>query len=94
MSALTITTSAALPLARTSEGMKSGPWGLAMILLLCVAVYFLWRSMNKHLRKARTHFEAEAQSRRGTTQAAPPPSGAAPTPPGGEGRNPVPPSES
>ena len=35
---------------------KSGPIGLAVILLLCVACYFLFKSMSKHLRKVREEF--------------------------------------
>lgn len=37
----------------TGECLKSGPWGLAIILVLCVACYFLFRSMSKHLKKVR-----------------------------------------
>jgi hypothetical protein len=44
------------PLARTGEGMKSGPIGLAIILLLCIACYFLFKSMSGHLRKVRDDF--------------------------------------
>jgi hypothetical protein len=42
------------------EGVKSGPLGLAVILVLCVAVYFLFKSMSKHLRKVREEFPADA----------------------------------
>jgi hypothetical protein len=38
------------------EGVKSGPLGLAAILVLCVAAYFLFKSMSKHLKKVRTEF--------------------------------------
>ena len=38
------------------EGVKSGPIGLAVILVLCVAAYFLFKSMSKHLKKVRTEF--------------------------------------
>ena|SRR5664279_2822924 len=38
------------------ENKKSGPIGLAVILLLCVACYFLFKSMSKHLRKVREEF--------------------------------------
>jgi hypothetical protein len=74
--------SAAMILARSGEGWKSGPIGLAVILLLCVAVYFLFKSMSKHLRKVRDEFPTDE----------PPPS-AAPLPgpendrPGGEATN-------
>ena len=46
----------ALILARSGEGWKSGPIGLAVILALCVASYFLFKSMSKHLRKVREEF--------------------------------------
>jgi hypothetical protein len=46
----------AVILARSGEGWKSGPIGLAVILALCVAVYFLFKSMSKHLRKVREEF--------------------------------------
>jgi hypothetical protein len=45
-----------LILARSGEGWKSGPIGLAVILALCVASYFLFKSMSKHLRKVREEF--------------------------------------
>jgi hypothetical protein len=51
--------SAAMILARSGEGWKSGPIGLAVILLLCVAVYFLFKSMSKHLRKVRDEFPTD-----------------------------------
>ena len=41
------------------EGVKSGPLGLAAILLLCVAAYFLFKSMSKHLRKVRDEFPTD-----------------------------------
>jgi hypothetical protein len=41
------------------EGVKSGPLGLAAILLLCVAAYFLFKSMSKHLRKVREEFPTD-----------------------------------
>lgn len=37
----------------TGECLKSGPWGLAIILLLGVACYFLFRSMSKHIKRVR-----------------------------------------
>jgi hypothetical protein len=42
--------------APSGEAAKSGPWGLAIILLLCVACYFLFKSMSKQLRKVREEF--------------------------------------
>jgi hypothetical protein len=38
------------------ENKKSGPIGLAVILVLCIACYFLFKSMSKHLRKVREEF--------------------------------------
>jgi hypothetical protein len=43
-------------LATSGEGDKSGPLGLATILVLCVVCYFLFKSMSKHLRKVREEF--------------------------------------
>jgi hypothetical protein len=43
-------------LAATGEAAKSGPIGLAVILILCVACYFLFKSMSKHMRKVREEF--------------------------------------
>jgi hypothetical protein len=40
----------------SGEGAKAGPWGLAVILLLCIVCYFLFKSMSKHLRKVREEF--------------------------------------
>jgi hypothetical protein len=47
---------AAVLAAKSGEAVKSGPWGLAIILLLCVACYFLFKSMSKHLRRVREQF--------------------------------------
>ena len=41
------------------EGVKSGPIGLAVILLLCVAAYFLFKSMSKHLKRVRENFPSD-----------------------------------
>jgi hypothetical protein len=38
---------------------KAGPIALLVILLLCTACYFLFRSMTKHLRKVRDEFPGE-----------------------------------
>ena len=43
-------------LASSTESKKSGPIGLAVILILCVACYFLFKSMSKHMRKVREGF--------------------------------------
>jgi len=45
--------------AKGGEGVKSGPIGLAVILLLCVAAYFLFKSMSKHLKKVREEFPSD-----------------------------------
>ena len=45
--------------ARHGEGWKSGPLGFAVILVLCVACYFLFKSMSKHLKKVREEFPAD-----------------------------------
>jgi hypothetical protein len=45
--------------APTGEGAKAGPIALLVILLLCTACYFLFRSMTKHLRKVRDDFPSE-----------------------------------
>ncbi len=55
------------------EGVKSGPIGLAVILVLCIAAYFLFKSMSKHLKKVRDEFPADPPTR-------PAPEGALPTP--------------
>jgi hypothetical protein len=47
------------PLAKSGEAGKSGPIGFAVIPCLCVACYFLFKSMSKHLRKVREEFPAE-----------------------------------
>jgi hypothetical protein len=43
----------------TGEASKSGPWGLAIILLLCLACYFLFKSMSRHMRKVREQFPTD-----------------------------------
>ncbi len=76
----------ALILARSGEGWKSGPIGLAVILALCVASYFLFKSMSKHLRKVRDEFPTEDPPQQSPTP--PAQSAAAPKtdPAGGEAR--------
>lgn len=44
--------------AGSGESKKSGPIGLAVILVLCVACYFLFKSMSRHLRRVREDFPA------------------------------------
>jgi hypothetical protein len=53
------------------EGKKSGPIGLAVILVLCVACYFLFKSMSKHLRKVREEFPTDAPAQGGELSTAP-----------------------
>jgi hypothetical protein len=49
-------------LAKSGEAAKSGPIGLAVILILCIVCYFLFKSMSKHLRKVREEFPGEPAS--------------------------------
>jgi hypothetical protein len=44
------------------ENQKAGPLGLAIVLLLCVACYFLFRSMSRRLRNVRENFPADPPS--------------------------------
>jgi hypothetical protein len=46
-------------LAATGEAAKAGPLWLAVVLLLCLACYFLFKSMSKHLRKVRDEFPVD-----------------------------------
>ena len=48
-------------LAKSGEAAKSGPIGLAVILILCIVCYFLFKSMSKHLRNVRERFPTDAQ---------------------------------
>lgn len=66
----------------SGEAAKSGPWGLAIILLLCLACYFLFKSMSKHMRKVREQFPIErGRTRPGAPGAPAPPPAAPPTRP-------------
>jgi hypothetical protein len=56
------------PLAKSGEAAKSGPIGFAVILVLCVACYFLFKSMSKHLRKVREEFPADTADNADTLQ--------------------------
>ena len=58
-------------LARTSEGQKSTSLGLAVILVLCVAAYFLFKSMSKHLKKVREEFPADTPGAQSFTPLSP-----------------------
>ena len=56
------------------ENQKAGPLGLAIILLLCVACYFLFRSMSRRLRNVRERFpEPEPPTRPGQATVIEPP---------------------
>lgn len=47
---------AAKVVSRTGEAAKSGPIGFAIVLVLCIACYFLFKSMSKHLKTVREDF--------------------------------------
>lgn len=49
--------SAAPPVLADSDVGKGSPIGLLVVLLLAVAVYFLYRSMNRHLRNVPGRFD-------------------------------------
>ena len=49
-------------LADSGEAKKAGPLALAIVLVLFIACYFLFRSMTRHLRKVRTEFPVGASS--------------------------------
>ena len=36
---------------------RGSPVGLFVVLILCVAVYFLWKSLNRHIRKVPPSFD-------------------------------------
>lgn len=55
----------------TGECQKSGPLGLATILLLCVACYFLFKSMSKHMRRVREGFPVKDAASSGEDLAVP-----------------------
>jgi hypothetical protein len=48
-------------LADGPEAGKSGPLGLLTIVALGVAVYFLYRSMNRHMKKVPASFDPPAE---------------------------------
>ena len=57
-------------LAKSGEAAKSGPIGLAIILILCILCYFLFKSMSKHLRTVREQYPVSKDE---TQALAPPP---------------------
>jgi hypothetical protein len=46
-------------LAKTGEAAKAGPIAFAVILVLCVACYFLFKSMSRHMKRVRENFPTE-----------------------------------
>jgi hypothetical protein len=50
----------------TRAGGLAGPMGLFIIVLLCIAVVLLIRSMNKHVRQLPDSFQDSETARRGT----------------------------
>ena len=46
-------------LAKSGEAAKAGPLGLVVILVLCIACYFLFKSMSRHLRRVREEFPGD-----------------------------------
>jgi hypothetical protein len=56
-------------LAKSGEAAKSGPIGLAIILILCIACYFLFKSMSKHLKAVREDFPSDASDTAETPEA-------------------------
>jgi len=58
-------------LAKSGEAAKAGPMAFAVILLLCVACYFLFKSMSRHLKRVREQFPKDG-AEPGQPPAAPP----------------------
>jgi hypothetical protein len=71
MSAVSVLATALLA---DGENKKSGPIGLAVILVLCVACYFLFKSMSKHLRRVREDFPSDVPAQGGELAPPAPPS--------------------
>jgi hypothetical protein len=57
-------------LAKSGEAAKSGPIGLAVILILCILCYFLFKSMSKHMRKVREEFPGQQPTDEATSNEA------------------------
>jgi hypothetical protein len=68
------------PPAQGPEFGGSSPIGLVVTLLMLVALIFLIRSMNKHLRKVPPSFEPESEEREQAGSASSPVPGARPSP--------------
>jgi hypothetical protein len=58
-------------LAKSGEAVKSGPIGLAIILILCIACYFLFKSMSRHLKAVREDFPKDTADGPGEPPAEP-----------------------
>lgn len=58
--------------AGSGEAAKSGPLALAVILILGIACYFLFRSMSRHMRKVREDFPATDRPPTTTRDSTPP----------------------
>jgi hypothetical protein len=58
-------------LADSGEAKKAGPLALAVVLVLFIACYFLFRSMSRHLRKVRTEFPVGASGAESPAGSAP-----------------------
>jgi len=65
-------------LADATEAKKSGPLGLAVILVLCVACYFLFKSMSRQLKKVPPTFDPDESAAGADEPAAPDTAGADP----------------
>ena len=50
------------------RSVAAGIAGLAVILLLCIGCYFLFKSMSKHMRKVREEFPAQEADEAATPQ--------------------------
>jgi hypothetical protein len=61
-----------------SDSGKGGPIGLFVVLLLIIAVYFLYRSMSGHLRRLPEKFPGYDQSTNGPPTTNPPTNAAPP----------------
>jgi hypothetical protein len=48
---------------------RGSPIGLFVILALCVAVYFLWKSLNRHLKKLPESFDQPRSGGRAASEA-------------------------
>ncbi|HTZ43232.1 MAG TPA: hypothetical protein VMB79_05165 [Jatrophihabitans sp.] len=58
-----MTLAAGAALLADSDTGKGSPIGLLVVLILVVAVYFLWRSMNRHLGKVPGRFDRRGSGR-------------------------------